>query len=92
MGIFIGPTLPRTPWVTEIDLYVRRQRKALMSGHLGTSIPGQRFVEFLWQFARILDQRIGERPGIFTGDLYPHQVACLTFDESCNLTAAISAQ
>ena len=29
---------------------------------------------------------------IFAGDLYQHQVACLTFDERCNLTAAISAQ
>ncbi len=64
----------------------------LWSGHLGAPIPGQRFVEFLWQLASVLDQRIGERLGIFAGDLYQHHVACLTFDESRNLAAAISAQ
>ena len=63
-----------------------------MVGHLGSTIPGQRFVEFLRQLASVLDECIDDRLGILAGDLHQHHVARLTFDEGRNLAAPAAAQ
>jgi hypothetical protein len=41
--------------ITEIDLDVGRQCESLVTGHLCTPVPGQRFVEFVRQLARVLE-------------------------------------
>src|ERR1039458_3972889 len=63
-----------------------------MIGHLGTPVPRQRFVEFLRQLVSVLDQSIGERLGVFAGDLYQHYVAGMTFHEGRNLATTGSTQ
>lgn len=78
--------------ITEIDLDIGRQRESLVASHFLAPVPGQRFVEFLWQFASVFDQGVGHGSGIFSRELDQHQVARLTFDECRNLTILAAAQ
>ena len=84
--------MPGVLRITEVDLDVGRQCEALVVGHLFTPIPSQRLVEFLRQLASVFDQRVYDRTGIFSGDLYQHHVAGMTFDEGRNLAAIGSSQ
>jgi len=40
VGVFVGATLPRTLWITEVDLDIRVQGEAFVVRHLFASLPG----------------------------------------------------
>ena len=67
--------------VAEIDLDVGREREAFVVGHLLAAIPGQRLVEILRQFVRMLDQRIHDGLAILAANLDEHDVARLPLDK-----------
>ncbi len=46
VGVFVRAPLPRTLWITEVNLDVGVQAKAFVLSHLLASIPRQRLVEF----------------------------------------------
>jgi len=54
IGVFIGTALPRALRIAEVHLYVSRQGKALMVGHLLAAIPGERLVRVKHFSARAL--------------------------------------
>jgi hypothetical protein len=56
--------------ITEIYLDIGRQRKLLMVGHFLAPVPRQRLVEFFWQLARILDQRVDHCLRILASIIY----------------------
>lgn len=78
--------------IAEVDLDVGRHSETLMLRHLVAPIPRQRFVEFLRQLARMLDQRIDDRLGIFASDFHQHHIARLTFNQGGDLAIRIAEQ
>jgi len=42
IGILVGAALPRTLWIAEVDLHIRRYRELLVLGHLQPTVPWQR--------------------------------------------------
>ena len=48
VGVLVGAALPRTLWITEVDLDVRVQGEAFVISHFFASIPGERLVKFPW--------------------------------------------
>lgn len=67
--------------VAEEDIDIGRQSELAMSGHLSASIPCQRSVEFLWQLARLFDQRLNDAVAVFVTDLGQHNKTGLPFDQ-----------
>jgi len=47
-------------------LDIGRQSESFVASHFFAPVPRQRFVEFLWQFASVLDQGVGDGPGVFS--------------------------
>ena len=67
---------------------MRQRRQTLEAGHLVASIPCQRLVELLRQFASVLDQRVDDRLGVFAIHLHEHDVTRLAFDQCRDLAVA----
>ncbi len=63
--------MPRTLWITEVDLDVGVQTEAFVIRHFFAAIPGQRLVEFSRQFVSMPDECIDHRLGVFAR--YPNQ-------------------
>jgi len=53
--------------------------------HLGASVPGQGFVEFVRQLASVLDQSVDDGLRVFAIELYQHHVPRLAFDQGRDL-------
>ncbi|SIT50760.1 hypothetical protein BN2476_940005 [Paraburkholderia piptadeniae] len=78
--------------VAEVDHDISGHGETFVVSHLRSPIPGQRFIQFLWQLARMPDESIGDDLAILAGDLDQHHVACLALDERHNLAACAAAQ
>jgi len=59
IGVFVGPTLPRALRITEVHLDVGSKCEPKVIGHLGSTIPGERLVQFLRELVSLLDQGVG---------------------------------
>src|SRR5450759_5198749 len=46
-----------------------------------SSVPGQGFIQLLWQLLRLLDERGDYRLGVLTGHLRQHHVTRMTLDQ-----------
>ena len=75
VGVFVGSALPRAVRIAEIDGDVGFHGEAPMIGEFLPAIPGQRFVEFVREFARLLDQGVDHGLGFPVGDLGEHHIA-----------------
>src|SRR6266566_1964374 len=75
VGVFVGSALPRALRIAEIDGDVGFHGEALMIGEFFASIPGQRFVQFVREFACLLDQGVDYGFGFPVGDLGEHHIA-----------------
>jgi hypothetical protein len=51
VGVFVRAALPRALRVTKIDVDVSFHRESLVVCEFFSAVPGQRFVEFVWEFA-----------------------------------------
>ena len=81
IGVLIRPALPRALRITEVNVNVGRQRKSSMIRKFLAPVPGQRFIEFIWELLGLLYQRGDDRLGVLVGHLRQHHVAGMTFDQ-----------
>lgn len=56
VGIFVTASLPWRLRITKVNFDLGGHRELRMTGHLGSTIPSQRFVEFPGKLARLLDE------------------------------------
>ena len=75
VGVFIRTALPRALRIAEISGDLGFHGEALMIGEFLPAIPGQRFVEFVREFTRLLDQGVDHGLGFPVGDLGEHHIA-----------------
>lgn len=75
--VLVRAALPGMRRVTEVDLDVRSNGEALVLCHLRPAIPGERFIEFLRQFARMLYECVDDRRAVLAVDLDQHEIARL---------------
>ncbi len=80
--------MPRALWITEVNLDVRVQAKALVISHFFTTIPGERLVEFSRQFVSMLDERVDHRFGVFALHSDQHDVSSMALNEGRDLAVA----
>ena len=78
--------MPGTLWITEVDLDVGVQAKALVISHFLTTIPGERLVEFSGQFVSMLDERVDHGLSVFTWHPDQHYVTGMALNECRDLT------
>jgi hypothetical protein len=82
--VFVGPALPRTLWITKVDLDLRRHREYAMRRELAAAIPCERLHESLWQPANATSERSNDRVGFLVWQAHEYDVARLTLDECGN--------
>ena len=75
VGVFVGSALPRALRIAEVDVDFGFHGEALMIGEFLAAIPGQRLVELVRQFARLLDQGVDHGLRLPVRDLGEHHIA-----------------
>src|SRR5664280_1914629 len=81
IGVLVGPALPRTLRIAEVNVDIGRQRKSSMIRKLLAPVPGQRLIQLTRQHFRLLDERGNNRLGVLIGYLHQHHVTGMTFDQ-----------
>jgi hypothetical protein len=74
-----------------VSLDVRGQGESPVRRHFLASIPSQRPVQLVGQFASVLDVRVDDSLGVLAVELYQHDVPRLALDQGGNL-AVVAAE
>src|SRR5260221_11527010 len=70
--VFVGPALPGTLRITEVDLHIHRYREVLAFGHIYSAIASQRAFQGGGEVGTMLTQSANEHFGALSGHLDRH--------------------
>ena len=79
VGIFVTASLPWRLRITKVNFDLGGHSELRMTGHLGSTIPSQRFVEVLGKLARLLDEGGDDALCVLVFDLRQHHKAGMAF-------------